>query len=76
MKNRDLLKYLILSSKKNNIANIIDCSYNLCHVFGYKKSEIIGKNINILIPELFHRTHDKLLFNFNEKSHTFFLKNF
>ena len=74
LKEKDLFKYMIVSGNDKNLANIIDFSSNLCHIFGYTKEEIIGKNINYLIPELFHKAHDKLLFEFNEKALTTFYK--
>ena len=74
LKDKDLLKYFILSGKNKELANIIDFSLNLCPILGYNQSEIIGKNINYLIPELFHNSHNKLLINYNEKTKTTFYK--
>ena len=74
LREKDLFKYLILSGKKKNLADIIDLSLNLCPILGYNKIELIGKNINILIPEIFHNIHDKLLSNFNQKSKSSFYK--
>jgi len=68
LKDKDLFKYLILSGNKKDLANIIDFSTNLCQIFGYNRSELMGKNINFLIPEILHKEHDILLSNFNEKS--------
>jgi hypothetical protein len=39
----------------------MDCSYNFAKIFGYKKNEIIKKNINILIPEIFHNKHNLII---------------
>ena len=74
MKEKDFFKYFILSGNKKNLANIIDYSLNLSNVLGYTKEEIIGKNINVLIPELFHKNHDKELFDFTEKAESTFFK--
>ena len=68
LKEKDLFKYLILSANKKDLGNIIDFSTNICQIFGYNKNELMGKNINFLIPEIFHKEHDILLSNFNEKS--------
>ena len=74
LREKDLFKYLILSGKKKNLGDIIDLSFNLCHIFGYYKNELIGKNINILIPEIVHKIHDKMLLDFNEKTKSLFYK--
>ena len=68
LKDKDLFKYLILSGNKKDLANIIDFSTNLCQIFGYNRNELMGKNINFIIPEILHKEHDILLSNFNEKS--------
>lgn len=68
LKDKDFFKYLILSANKKDLANIIDFSTNLCQIFGYNKNELVGKNINFLIPEILHKEHNILLSNFIEKS--------
>ena len=68
LKEKDLFKYFILSGNKKTLANIIDYSMNLANIFGYTKEEIIGKNINYIIPEIFHNKHNKTLLDFNNKS--------
>ena len=68
LKEKDMFKYLILSADKNDLGNIINYSTNICQIFGYNKNELMGKNINFLIPEIFHKEHNILLSNFNEKS--------
>ena len=74
LRNKDLFKYIILSSNKKDFGTIKDFSPNLCPIFGYTKSEIIGNNINILIPALFHKSHNKILFKYIEKSKNKFYK--
>ena len=53
--------YSIISGNKNKLGKILDCSNNFSKIFGYQKNEIIGKNINILIPEIFHKKHNLLI---------------
>ena len=53
--------YLIVSGNKNNVGTILDCSTNFSTIVGYQKKEIIDKNINILIPEIFHKKHDLII---------------
>ena len=63
-------KIIIISSKIENIGNILNISLSACNLFGFPKEEIIGKNINILIPEIFQKIHTNLLINrSNEISH-------
>ena len=68
LKDKDIFKYFLLSANKKDLANIIDLSTNTCPILGYNRNELLGKNINYIIPELFHKAHNQLLYNFNEKS--------
>ncbi len=55
-------KYIIVISGKNEIfGNIIQISLNACALLGYTLEEILGKNINVLIPEIFHEPHNNIL---------------
>lgn len=38
---------------------ITQFNYGAEQVFGYSKDEVIGRSVNILIPERFHRRHDE-----------------
>ena len=33
----------------------------ICPIIGYKRNEIIGCNINVLIPNIFHKYHDHMI---------------
>ena len=65
-------KYLIVSINEDNKGVISNISSNACPVLGYHKNEIIGKNINILIPGLFQKMHDKMFNDLIEKTKTEF----
>ena len=56
-------RYLIISGNKKGLGTILDCSPYVSRIFGYQKKELIGKHINILIPELFHSKHNEILLN-------------
>ena len=78
--NLDLIKencnslFLIISSNKKNLGNILDCSNNLSNIFGYQKNELIGKNINILIPKIFRKKHQLLVMKKTEENKLNFLE--
>ena len=64
----DEYKFLIVSANDENKGTIINISLNACLLIGYDKHEIIGKHMNILIPEIYHKIHDNL---FSEKTEKF-----
>ena len=55
------LPYLIISINEDNENKIIDLSLNVCKIFGYTKNELLGQNINFIIPTLFHKKHDLVI---------------
>lgn len=55
----------------NSMHEIITFNHGAEVCFGYKASEVIGENVNILIPEEFHHNHSKEIDGFahgNDKS--------
>ena len=72
--NNDEYQFLILSANDDNKGTIVNMSLNTCLYFGYSKDEIIGKNMCILIPELFHKIHIKLFNELTEKIKTEFFE--
>ena len=75
MDDSDEFKYLIVSANDENKGNIINMSLNSCSIFGYHRYEIIGKNMNILIPEIYHKIHNKLFNEVTEKNKTILFEN-
>ena len=53
--------YLIISADSNNLGIIKDYSITLSKMFGYQNKELIGKNINILIPEILQNPHQLIM---------------
>ena len=62
------LPYLIISANKDQIGKIVNLSLNAAKIFGYMKNEIIGQNINILMPKIFHKNHDLIIKEQYEKN--------
>ena len=52
---------LIVSAELKDLGNIKDCSMNICNIFGYQKKELIGNNINILLPEIIRQKHNLII---------------
>ena len=71
----DEFKILVISANDENKGNIINITLNGCLIFGYHKNEIVGKNMNILIPELYHQIHNKIFNEKSEKDKTEFFEN-
>ena len=61
LKHNGDIKYLLISGSKKDLGTIIECSSSAAIVFGYAKEEIIGKHVNIFIPEIFHQIHNATL---------------
>jgi hypothetical protein len=57
----DEYNWLLVSAKEKELGKIINLSVNVCPIIGYRKYEIIGKHINYLIPNIFHKQHDNLI---------------
>ena len=71
----DEYKFLVVSANEENKGTIINISLNACLIFGYHKHDIVGKHMNILIPELYHKIHDKIFNEMCEKTKTEFFEN-
>ena len=67
--------YLIISASEENKGTIINLSLNTCLILGYHKQELIGKSMNILIPEIYHKIHNKIFNETTEKTKTEFFEN-
>ena len=72
LKESDENNYLLISTDEDNKGLIINMSLGACSIFGYHKNELIGKNMNILIPELFQKLHERVYNDITEKIKTQF----
>ena len=63
LKQNDNITFLLISARKKNLGIILDCPITVANIFGYTKEELIGKHINLLIPDIFHSKHNLLINN-------------
>lgn len=52
----------------NEIGNIVSVNQALLNIFRYDEYEVIGKNINILMPEPHHSVHDGYVAHYQSKT--------
>ena len=62
------IPYLIISTYKEHLGEIIDLSLKITKIFGYTKFELIGQHINILIPKIFQKKHNEMILEHYEKN--------
>ena len=54
-------KTIIVSANSENFGIITNISLSACSLFGFVKEEMVGQNLNLIIPEIFQKPHTKLL---------------
>lgn len=54
-------QYIVCSAHSKNTGTITNVSLGIYIMFGFTKSELVGKNVDILIPEIFHKEHNEIL---------------
>jgi len=54
---------IIVSGKEEKFGLIENISLSTCLIFGFQKNELIGKPIELLIPDTFHEEHRKVMKN-------------
>ena len=57
----DEFQFILISSKQQDFGTIIDVSLGVCSNSGYLKNELIGKNLNVLLPEMLRSAHHQLI---------------
>jgi hypothetical protein len=57
----DEISWLLVSAEEKEYGKIINISLSICSIIGYKKPEIVGKHINCLIPNIFHKYHNQMI---------------
>ena len=61
LKDTDENQWILISAGDKNYGKILNISLGICPIIGYKKREIIGNNINILLPNIFHNPHERMI---------------
>ena len=61
LKETDENQWMLVSAGGKHYGRIINISLGICPIIGYKKREIIGNNINILLPNIFHKPHERMI---------------
>ena len=59
----DLNQYLVLSSQPESFGIITNISLGLCISLGFSRNEVIGRNYDICLPEIFVKNHNTILKN-------------
>ena len=74
-KNEDY-KYIVINCSKIGFNKIVNISYSVCKLFGYKKEELIGEYSDILFPEIVNN-YRKIFFQqkIEEYRHNLFKNN-
>ena len=54
-------KTIIISANSENFGIITNISLSACSLFGYVKEEMVGQHLNLIVPEIFQKPHNKLL---------------
>ncbi|KAI8811000.1 hypothetical protein BJ742DRAFT_867507 [Cladochytrium replicatum] len=57
---------ITMSGNSGSVGKVVDANALVTKVFGYKKTELIGQNINKIIPHPFSEHHDSFLNNYLE----------
>ena len=68
-------QYMIISGKKEIFGVIINVSLDICSYLGYSQNDLIGKKIDILIPDIIKSPHRKMLKEKIEKNRNFDYEN-
>ncbi len=67
-------QFIIISGKIDNFGTILNISQEISSILGYSNEELIGQNMNILIPDYIRKNHDQVILNKFKKIK--FMKNY
>eukprot|EP01022_Parablepharisma_sp_SALTPOND_P033551 TRINITY_DN88_c0_g1_i1.p1 TRINITY_DN88_c0_g1~~TRINITY_DN88_c0_g1_i1.p1 ORF type:complete len:1755 (-),score=211.95 TRINITY_DN88_c0_g1_i1:16687-21951(-) len=52
---------VLASGEQNKLGEIIQVNMGMCRAFGYTKNEMLGKKVDVLMPQLYSKHHDPIL---------------
>lgn len=70
-----MIPLVMISGKPKQLGTILNINVPCCSIFGYQKKELVGKNINLLMPDFIANLHNKYLENAIKKKKTNLFKN-
>ena len=53
--------FIVVSANQESFNIITNISLSICALFGYQKKDLVGKSLDILLPEFFIKSHRELL---------------
>ena len=59
----DRFQYIIVSGNDDTFGLISNISLSVTEIFGFEYGELIGKSLDIIMPEIYHKEHKKVLRN-------------
>ena len=54
-------QFMVISGKEENFGVISRISLGFCHILGYSDQELIGQNLDYLLPDCIHKAHIEML---------------
>ena len=54
-------QFMVISGKEENFGVISRISLGFCHILGYSDQELIGQNLDYLLPDCIHKAHLEML---------------
>ena len=52
---------IIASGEHGKLGEILQFNMAVCRLYGYTKAELMGRKINLLMPEIYSKAHDQIL---------------
>ena len=59
----DEYQFIIISAQMDKLGIISNLSLGICSLLGYSRGELIGKNVETIMPEIYHKYHKTILMN-------------
>ena len=53
----DEFEYIFLSAEPSTIGTIIKISLGICKMFGYSQTDLVGKHIDFIMPDMYQQLH-------------------